>query len=284
MTPPVKPTRSAERRPHRPGARRSAESRLRSSDPTSASKAPALPIEQRLILGQNCVREAIRRWGARVDRIYVEHDHGPRVAALVQFALDHGISIEETSRGELDRLAGGSLHQGVAASAPSLEFVPWSSLRERPQLLAIALDGIVDPQNFGAVIRSAVGIASAPIVWAESSSAPLSPATFRASAGAIEHAELCQVRSLHGTLADAVAHGIQVVGLAPDGDTALHEFTPRGPVLVVLGGEQKGMARAVRRACTQLVRLHQAGTIQSLNASVAAGIALHQLACRPSES
>lgn len=278
MTPSSKtpPGREGPRPPS--AARRKLGYRSRQGDLPPAPKTPLLPVQQRLILGQNCVREAIRRWGSEIDRIYVEHDHGPRVAALVQFALDHGISVEETTRSELDRLAGGSLHQGVAASAPALEFVEWPALRERPGLLAIALDGIVDPQNFGAVIRSAVGIASAPVIWAESSSAPLTPATFRASAGAIEHAELCQVRSLHGTLADAVAHGFRVVGLAPDGDTVLQELDATGPVIVVLGSEQKGMARAVRRSCSDLVRLHQAGTIQSLNASVAAGIALHHLA------
>jgi 23S rRNA (guanosine2251-2'-O)-methyltransferase len=148
----------------------------------------------------------------------------------------------------------------------------------RHDLVGVALDGVVDPQNFGAVVRSAVGICDAPILWPESGSAPLTPATFRASAGAIEHATLCRVRSLHGTLAQAVGAGIEVVGLAPDAEERLDQLDLQRPTIVVIGSEEKGMNRAVRRTCTRLVRLSSSGRIQSLNASVAAGIALHVIA------
>lgn len=237
-----------------------------------------LPIAGRLILGQQCVREAIRVWGTQVARVYIEHSPSPRLAALQKFAEDQKIPVLAVPRARLDRLSGGSIHQGVAADAPPLRMVEWHELKSRPNLLAIALDGVVDPQNFGAVIRSAVGIANAPIIWAESSSAPLTPATFRASAGAIEHAELCRVRSLHGALGDAALSGTTILGLAPEAELRLTDRLPDGPLILVIGGEQKGMGRAVRKACTHLVRLQQSGLVQSLNASVAAGIALHHIA------
>ncbi len=240
-------------------------------------------IEQRLVLGQQCVREAIRVGAERVRRVYAEQRPGPRVLALCKFAEDQGITVETVSRGQLDRLAGGSIHQGVAADAPPLELVPFGTLLERPNLLAVALDGVVDPQNFGAVIRSAVGIVGAPVIWAESSSAPLTPATFRASAGAIEHAQLCRVPSLHGALTEAAALGTTILGLAPEAETVLGEHLPVGPLILVIGSEQKGMGRAVRKSCSDLVRLHQSGLVQSLNASVAAGIALHHVVAARSQ-
>lgn len=242
------------------------------------SDAEQLPISGRLILGQQCVREAIRVWGTGVTQIYIEHNPGPRLAALQKFAEDQCIPVLSVPRARLDRLAGGSIHQGVAADGPPLRMIEWHELKSRPNLLAIALDGVVDPQNFGAVIRSAVGIAAAPIIWAESASAPLTPATFRASAGAIEHAELCRVRSLHGALADAALNGTTILGLAPEAELRLGDQLPEGPLILVIGSEQKGMGRAVRKACTHLVRLEQSGLVQSLNASVAAGVALHHIA------
>lgn len=233
---------------------------------------------RRLVLGQQAVREVIRVHGKNTHRVLIEKKTSPRVEALKKFALDQSVEVHEVTRGELDRISGATLHQGVAALAPPLTFTPVEDLFVKDDLIAVALDGVVDPQNFGAVVRSAVGIANAPILWAESSSAPLSPAMFRASAGAIEHATLCRVNSLHGTLAQAVSAGIDVIGLAPEAELALHEVPLRGPTIVVIGSEQKGMGRAVRKTCTQLVKLTQSGAVQSLNASVAAGISVHHAA------
>lgn len=236
------------------------------------------PDGKRLVLGQQAVREVVRVWGKLTHEVWVQSGESPRARSLATFAQDQGIPVRQVERAELDRISGGQFHQGAAAFAPPLQMVPWEDLLVEPTLLAIALDGIVDPQNFGAVIRSAVGIARAPVIWAESSSAPLTPATFRASAGAIEHAKLCRVPSLRGALAEAVAAGISVVGLAPQAPLALHEVSTSGPLIVVIGSEEKGMGRGVRNTCTSLARLHQAGTVQSLNASVAAGISLHTMA------
>ncbi len=235
---------------------------------------------QRLVLGHQAVREVIRVWGSRTFRVVVQNSDAPRVVAVERFATDQGIEVQKAERTVLDRLAHGGQHQGVLAFAPPLPLTDFDQLYLDPHLLAIALDGVVDPHNFGATIRSAVGVAGAPIIWGESASAPLSPVTFRASAGAIEHATLCRVRSLHGALGAAAEAGVEVLGLAPDADAELHEISIDGPVILVIGSEEKGMGRAVRKTCTRFVRLHQAGHVQSLNASVAAGIALHSLATR----
>jgi 23S rRNA (guanosine2251-2'-O)-methyltransferase len=184
--------------------------------------------------------------------------------------------VDRVERRELDRAAGGVTHQGALAWAPSLELLVPDDLLARPGLLGIVLDGIEDPQNFGAVLRSAVALGGAPVFWGEHSSAPLSPATFRASAGAVEHAELCRVSSLRGLLADARARGIEVVGLDPRADQPLSSLDLRGPTLLVVGSEHTGLGRSVRLGCSHLARVAPQGELDSLNASVAAGIALYE--------
>lgn len=232
-------------------------------------------MTSRLVIGLQPVRELVRVHGRSVAEVLVEGTNSPRLDGLRRFAADRRVAVREVGRVELDRLSGSSTHQGVAAFGPDLPLANWEDLELNPSLLAIALDGIVDPQNFGAIVRSAVGLADAPVIWPESASAPLTPATFRASAGAIEHATLCRVRALHGTLRSAADHGIQVVGMDPAAPQAIHEIDWRRPSVLVIGSEQKGMSRAVRKTCTALAHLTMSSTIQSLNASVAAGIALH---------
>lgn len=231
---------------------------------------------RRLVLGQQPVREVLRVWGKTTFEVVVL-DKGKRSPSLIQYAQDQGVKVRSVDRVELDRLSGGGFHQGALAYAPPLRLVPWDSLLQLDKLLAVALDGVIDPQNFGAVVRSAVGIAGAPIIWGESASAPLTPATFRASAGAIEHAVLCRVPSLHGALNEARAAGVEVIGLCPDGTTRLQEAKADRPTIIVIGSEEKGMTRSVRKACTSLARLEQSGRVQSLNASVAAGISIYTI-------
>lgn len=232
--------------------------------------------DRRLVLGQQAVREAIRVHGPRLHEVLIEERPGVRAAALERFAFDQGIAgLRRVPRSYLDHLSGGTLHQGVAAWADPLPLVDVDVLWEQKDLLGVVLDGIVDPQNFGAVVRSAVALGRAPIIWPENASAPLTPATFRASAGAIEHATLCRVTSLPSALRDAASRGINVIGLAPEADLALHEVDLSGPTVLVIGSEHEGMGKSVRRTCTHLVRLVAPGAVQSLNASVAAGIALY---------
>jgi len=229
------------------------------------------------VAGLQPVREAITAHGRAIQRVSVEHGDNPRLEALVRFATDHGVAeVTRESRLLLDALTEGTVHQGVVAWAPELELVDFAELLADPALLGMVLDGISDPQNFGAVVRSAVGIAGAAVVWGEHASAPLSLSTFRASAGAVEHARLCRVPSLTAALAEAVTTGVQVVGLDAQADRALHEVDLRGPTLLVLGSEGEGMGRSVRRALSCTARLAQSGRIGSLNASVAAAIGLYE--------
>jgi 23S rRNA (guanosine2251-2'-O)-methyltransferase len=230
------------------------------------------------VVGLQPVREAVRRHGPALREVLIEDRPTQALDALARFATDqHASSVKRVSRAELDRLSRGVSHQGAAALAPELELVALETLVDDPALVALALDSLTDPQNFGAVVRSAVAFGGAAIVWGEHASAPLTPATFRASAGAIEHARLCRVRSLVEALGRARERGVTVVGLDPEGPSALSALDLSGPTLLVLGAEGEGLGRATRRACGSLASLGTLSVLQSVNVSVAAGIALYEI-------
>ena len=229
--------------------------------------------------GLQPVREAIRAHGAKVRRVVVEtagREPSPQLEAMARFARDQGIEVGRLERGELDRIARGVRHQGAIAFLPELAIVSLDEVPLAADTLIVALDEVQDPQNFGAAIRSAVALGATAVMWPEHRSAPLSIATFRASAGAVEHATLCQVGSLTSALEALRARAVTVVGLDMAGDTPIDRADLVRPVALVVGAEGKGLRRTVKRACDLLVRLPMPGPIDSLNASVAVAIALYE--------
>jgi 23S rRNA (guanosine2251-2'-O)-methyltransferase len=231
----------------------------------------------RLVLGIQPVREAVRAHGRLVTGLAIETGDHPQLEALARFARDQGIEVEVVSRAELDRHAKGGRHQGALAWAPPLRVLSLAEWRPAPDAVLLALDGIEDPQNFGAILRSAVALGASGVLWAEHASAPLSPATFRASAGAVEHAVLVRVPALPSALHDLAAQGMPAVGLEAHGDIELSDIDLTGPTIIVIGSEGKGLMKSVRRACARVARLPMGGAIDSLNASVAAAIALYEM-------
>jgi len=193
------------------------------------------------------------------------------------------VAVEYVSRQELDRLSPSARHQGVVAEAPELQLHRLDELDLRPEATRlIALDGITDPQNFGAIIRSAVAFAADAIIWPEHHSAPLSPATFRASAGAVEHATLCRVQSLRQALEQLKQQAVTAVALEAAASTPLSALPLTKPVVLVVGSEDRGISRAVRRTCQFRASLPMLGPLGSLNASAAAAVALYELTRRSS--
>ncbi len=235
----------------------------------------------RLVLGVQPVREAIRAGADRIDRILVMRragDSSPLLEALARFAASQGRPVEWVEAATLDRLAKGVAHQGVIAIASDLQLVDLATVLDRQPTTLIALDQISDPQNFGAIIRSAVAFGTDAVLWPEHASAPLTPATFRASAGAIEHASLCRVRKLPAALQAAADAGMLVLGLAGDGSESIDRLDLSQPVVVVVGSEGSGIRRSVRSACRQIVKLPTFPPVPTLNASVAAAVALYEVA------
>lgn len=238
---------------------------------------PAPPVgEGRLVVGLQPVREALRAHATHVSKLLLAERGAPRLASIEELAGHFSIPIDVVGRATLDRLAHGTSHQGVAALAPELTLLDleqWLSARD---LLGVALDGIQDPQNFGAIIRSSVAVGNASVLWAEHGSAPLTPATFRASAGAVEHARLCRVSSLSAALLTVAQRDVQVIGLDAHADKSARDLDLTRPSVLVIGAEDRGLSPPVRRACTVLANLVQARTMDSLNASAAAAVALYE--------
>lgn len=236
--------------------------------------------DSRLVCGLQPVRECIRAHGAKVQLVVVEQtgrEASPTLEALARFARDHGVRVERRARADLDRTSGGARHQGAIAFAPELVIASLDDLALGDETLVVVLDEVQDPQNFGAIIRSAVAMGATAVVWPEHSSAPLSPATFRASAGAVEHAVLCRVGSLPTAIADLESRGLRAVGLDMSAETPIDRVDLAGPVGIVVGAEGKGLRKSVKRACSLLARVPMPGAIESLNVSAALGIALYEV-------
>ena len=231
----------------------------------------------RILAGRRPVLEAIRG-RTQVRRIYTEHrrEH----ADIKEAAEARGIPVTERAGDELDRLSEGVRHQGVVAVAEDYAFCDLDELTALagPAPLLVALDEITDPQNLGAIVRTAVTLGLDGIVIPKHRAAGITPAVVRASAGATEHASIARVTNLQRTLLSLSESGFEIVGLdaASSADIRDLEPTSSGRVLVV-GSEGKGLRRLVRQRCDNVVQIPQQGPMDSLNASVASAIAMYEM-------
>lgn len=239
-------------------------------------------MSERLICGLQPVREAIAAHGSALRVLLEKNTDSPQLDAVARFAKDRGARVERAARAELDRASRGVRHQGAIAYAPPLRVRSLDELElptassEGERALVVVLDSIEDPQNFGACIRSSVAFGATAIVWPEHGAAPLTPATFRASAGAIEHAQLCTVPSLPVALASLKSRGLQIIGLDASGEVAIDSLALAKDTALVLGAEGAGLHRAVRKSCDVIARLPMRGPLGSLNVSAAAAVALYE--------
>jgi 23S rRNA (guanosine2251-2'-O)-methyltransferase len=176
----------------------------------------------------------------------------------------------ETSPEELERLCGSSDHQGVVAEADPYPYVGGSALLGREDSLLVALDQVQDPRNLGAVCRSAEFAGAAGVIVPERRSAAVTAATCKASAGAVEHLPVAHVRNLADWLADAKAAGFWIWGADADAESPAWEIDLKGPTVIVLGGEGKGIRPRVAAACDGHTALPRRGRVDSLNVSAAA--------------
>ncbi|MCA9529018.1 MAG: 23S rRNA (guanosine(2251)-2'-O)-methyltransferase RlmB [Myxococcales bacterium] len=232
----------------------------------------------RVITGPRFVREAVEGPRAgELEALYIDAARERSLEPLAEAARARGVPVEYRPRAALDRLAHGVRHQGAVAVARAYGYVDPLSLLSIEAPLLVALDEVTDPHNFGAIIRSAVAFGADGVVVPKRRSATVTPVVVRASAGATEHARIAPVTNLSRFLLSAGAAGIDVVGLAADGDLPLSELgpAPLGRVFVI-GSEGRGLRRLVRERCGRLVFIPQTGPIASLNASVAAGVALYE--------
>jgi 23S rRNA (guanosine2251-2'-O)-methyltransferase len=231
----------------------------------------------RILAGRRPVLEALRA-NTRIQRIYIEPE---RVDPAVREAAEaRGVSLAHRDRAALDRMTEGVRHQGVVALADDYPFCEVDDLVDRADapVVIVALDQITDPQNLGAIIRSAVTLGVDGLIIQKHRAAGITPSVVRASAGATEHASIARVTNLQKTLQSLSKAGLEVIGLDAGGEMDVRDLQPssNGRVLVV-GSEGKGLRRMVRERCDMIVQIHQEGPMDSLNASVAAAIAMYEI-------
>jgi 23S rRNA (guanosine2251-2'-O)-methyltransferase len=233
-----------------------------------------------LICGINPVLEALTAGTRHFDRLLVVKGlRNRRISDAIGRASQLGVPLRFEPREALDRMAGGVPHQGLIAVVSEKALVGLDHLLEatRDPALVVVLDGIEDPRNLGAILRTAEAAGADGVVLPERHSAGLSETVARASAGAIEHVKVARGGNLVQALEAMKARGIWVVGFDASGTERWDKVDCRGPVALVFGGEGKGLRRLVREHCDHLVSLPLFGHVASLNVSVAAGIALYEV-------
>lgn len=228
-----------------------------------------------VIYGVNPVLEALR--GGRVTALTVSTRRQGRLGELLRLAEQGRVEVRRAERDELNRLASGGAHQGVVATIRPPEPRAVGDLVEGGEpALIVVLDGIEDPHNLGAIARTAEAAGASGLVVPTRRAAPLTAAAVKASAGALAHLPVAPVVNVARALAELRSVGVWTVGLDAEAPRTIYEVDLRAPVALVVGAEGRGLRRLVREGCDWLAALPLAGRLDSLNASVAAGIALFE--------
>jgi 23S rRNA (guanosine2251-2'-O)-methyltransferase len=231
----------------------------------------------RVLAGRRPVLEGLRG-SAKVRQIYTEPQ---RVFPdILEAAEARSIPVANRPRADLDRLSDGVRHQGVVALADDYRFCEVEEILAHAEgaPALVALDQVTDPQNLGAIIRSAVTLGLDGVIFPKHRAAGITSAVVRASAGATEHASIARVTNLQRTLLSLSESGMEIIGLDAGADIDIRELEPSaaGRILVI-GSEGKGLRRMVRQRCDIVVQIPQKGPMDSLNASVAAAIAMYEI-------
>jgi 23S rRNA (guanosine2251-2'-O)-methyltransferase len=226
-----------------------------------------------ILIGIHPVAEALRA-GRPIDRILVAKGlAGPRVQEIIDLSRKHDTPLRFEERAALDRLAGSATHQGVVALGAAKKYAELDDIVGRARML-IVLDGLEDPHNLGAVIRTAHAAGADAIIVPERRAAGLTETVAKAAAGALEHLPVARVTNINRTLEDLKKSDFWIYGVDERGDQDYSEVDYAERAVLVFGAEGKGLHQMVREHCDLLLRIPMAGKISSLNVSVAAGVVL----------
>ncbi len=236
------------------------------------------------VAGRNSVVELLRA-KVPVAGLYIAEgiERDERLREIFRLSSEYHVPMLEITRNELDRLTTGAVHQGIAAKLNAYEYAHPDDLldlaAERGEdPLIVVLDGVTDPRNLGAVVRSASGFGAHGVVIPERRSAQMTASAWKTSAGAAARVRVARATNLTRQIKAYQEAGVMVIGLAADGDVSLPDLElADGPLVVVIGSEGKGISRLVAENCDQLVSIPMASDLESLNAGVAAGIALYAI-------
>ncbi len=229
------------------------------------------------ICGVHAVYEALDSERRPIERIYIARESlSAKIKGILDLAKKRGVPVRREDRAVLNRMVPGEAHQGVIAISGETPYAPFDILLSVDLPLVVVLDGVEDPHNLGAVLRTAEACGVAGVMVPERHSAPLSATVAKSSAGASAYVPVVRVGNLVSAIEKLKEHGLWIVGVDMAGSAEWTGFDYRQPVAIVLGGEHRGLRRLVRENCDALVRLPMAGKISSLNISVAAGVVLYE--------
>ncbi len=236
-----------------------------------------------ILYGLHAVEEALRAGRRRFDHVIVARERNDdRLERVLEACRAAGVRVRSESRDQLTQMAKTAAHQGVVALVRAQEFLTLEDLYEPnadgTARLVLALDGVEDPQNLGALLRVADGAGVDGVVWTERRSAPLSPVAVKASAGAAEHLRIARVVNLVRSLEELKERNMWIIGLDERGTTDYDRFDLTGDLVLVLGREGAGLHDLVKRTCDHLLRIPMAGGVSSLNVSAAGAVVLYEAA------
>lgn len=298
-----KATPKAEDRPYHPaGKRKAAAERYEAAGGKKSTQQPRRPEtgtvqqqdrqrrvksgdESEMVTGRNSVLEALRaKIPATTLYVATRIEYDDRVKEVLSLATNRGIPVLEVMRPELDRLAGfDSVHQGLALKVPPYEYAHPMELLDKLTAagkvpLLVALDGITDPRNLGAIIRSVAAFGGHGVIVPQRRSVGLTASAWKTSAGAAARTPVAMAANLTQTLKAFKERGVFVLGLAGDGDVSLPNLAlAKEPVLIVVGSEGKGLSRLVTENCDAVVSIPISATTESLNAGIAASVTLYEI-------
>jgi len=228
-----------------------------------------------ILTGIHPVAEALRS-GSAIDRILIAQGAGgPRLQEIIDLARRAGIPLRFEPRAALERLSGSGAHQGVVALGAARKYADLDAVAESS--LLVVLDGVEDPHNLGAIIRTAHAAGAGAVIIPERRAASLTDVVAKAAAGALEHLPVARVTNINRALGELKERGHWIYGLDERGTESYDQVDYAAKSVLVLGGEGKGLHEQVRKQCDLLVRIPIAGKISSLNVSVAAGVVLFEL-------
>ena len=268
------PTPKAEDRPYHAAAKRkkAAEKKAAPRTRTGRSEKP----KGEIVSGRNAVLEALRASVPATELIVARSiDVDDRVAESLQLALHHQLPIREVHRAEIEGISANS--QGIILAIKPYQYSSFQEITERANhpILIVALDGVTDPRNLGAIVRSAAAFGAAGVVMTERRAAAMTASAWKSSAGAAARLPVAQVTNMARTIEDAKKIGCFVIGLDGESDQSLSGMkVAKENVMIVVGSEGKGLSRLVREKCDLVVSIPIRATTESLNASVATSIAL----------
>jgi 23S rRNA (guanosine2251-2'-O)-methyltransferase len=278
------PTPKAEDRPYHVAYRAKKAAGQRRSAGTSKPRTGRPGSGPEWVAGRNAVLEAMEaEIPIRAAYVAESAERDDRLRDILKLAASRGTALLEVTRAELDRLTGGALHQGVALQLPAFEYAHpddllAAALDSDQEALIVALDSITDPRNLGAIVRSAAAFGAHGVLIPERRSAGMTAAAWKTSAGAAAHIPIARATNLNRSLRAYADAGLSLIGLDSSADTTIAEVPgASGPVALVVGSEGAGLSRLVLQACDAVASIPISNSVESLNAGVAAGIALYEI-------